>query len=199
MARYLSSLLCKLLLCDFTTRVTVRRLFNFCCAHILQEENHSNLPQAVSHCLIIYKYIYVYMCIYTTTVILLRILYFYCVFQKLQPVAGRLIPLLCSDAFVCLVRQQQHWRWRKHFVLFLKPLKLTSSKGGDVMWNEWLLFLSNFTILAWNLISYPIPIKEHPPPPPPFFNKRDLIDVQKDVFFFFPFVLVSGLMQCLLD
>ena len=63
MASYLSSLLYKLLLCDFTTRVTVRRVFNFCCAHILQEENHSNLPQAVSHCLIIYKYICICVCV----------------------------------------------------------------------------------------------------------------------------------------
>lgn len=92
-------------------------------------------------------------------------------------------PLFCC--IVCLVRQQQHWsQWRKHFVLFLKPLKLTSSEGGDVMWNEWLLFLSNFTILAWNLISYPIPIKEHPHSFFFFFfNKSELIDVQKDVFF----------------
>ena len=41
-------------------------------------------------------------------------------------------PLFCC--VVCLVRQQQRRRgWRKHFVLFLKLLKLTSSEGGDVM------------------------------------------------------------------
>lgn len=91
-------------------------------------------------------------------------------------------PLFCC--VVCLVRQQQQWSlWGKHFVLSLKLLKLTSSEGGDVMWNEWLLFFSNFTILAWNLISYPVPIKE-PPTTPILFNKNDLIDVQKEVFFF---------------
>lgn len=119
----------------------------------------------------------------TRTVMLLSILYFYCMHQKLQPKAWRLIPLLCSAVLYVLSDNSSSEVWGKHFVLSLKLLKLTSSEGGDVMWNEWLLFFSNFTILAWNLISYPVPIKE-PPTTPILFNKNDLIDVQKEVFFF---------------
>lgn len=96
-------------------------------------------------------------------------------------------------------KQRSSWWW-KHFVLFLKPLKLTFSEGGDVMWNEWFLFLSNFTILERNLIFCLVSIKDHYPHPTPlpathitppshtythpylFFNKGHLID-QKYVFF----------------
>lgn len=45
---YLSSLLCKLLLCDFTTRVTVRRALTFTVPTSYKKEIHSDLPQAES-------------------------------------------------------------------------------------------------------------------------------------------------------
>lgn len=168
MGSYLSSLLCKLLLCDFTTRVTVRCVLTFTVPTSYKREIHWNLPQAESsYCLIIYiNYVPRQLCAVKNIIFLLHV-------SKAPANRREANPTLLFCCVVCLVRQQQHWsQWRKQFVLFLKPLKLTSSKGGDVMWNEWLLFLSNFMILAWNLISYPIPIREHPPLPPPFFLTR---------------------------
>lgn len=146
MCRYLSSFVSKLLLCDFTTRFTLRYLLTFTEPTSHKKEIHLNVPQAKPFT--VWPYIYK---VCTKTFVLLRILYFYCMFQKIQTITGRLNP---TPLFCCVVRQEQYWsQWRKHFVLFLKSPKLTSSEGGDVMSSEWLLFLSNFTILAWNLIS----------------------------------------------
>lgn len=56
---YLSSLLCKLLLCDFTTRVTVRRALTFTVPTSCKKEIHSDLPQAESLSLSDHIYIYI--------------------------------------------------------------------------------------------------------------------------------------------
>lgn len=96
-----SSLLCKLLLCDSTTRITV-------CKRMLLERNpFESAPSSFS----LSDHIYT-QC--TGTGRLLMILNLYCMFKKKKKLANS----YPRTSLCYIVRQKQHWnRWRKHFVL----------------------------------------------------------------------------------
>lgn len=112
---------------------------------------------------------------------LLRTLYFYCMFQKLQPIAGRLIPVLCSAVLYVLSDNSS-----------------TEVDGGNILssfWSRWSShpqkvvmscemngFYSSVILRSWHETLYPTPFLLRNTPTLFFFNKSELIDVQKDVF-----------------
>lgn len=147
---------------DCPTRFTLRYLLTFTLPTSYKKEIHLNLPQAKS--LTVWPYIYK-LC--TKTVVLLRILYFYCVFQKLQPITGRVIPLLCSAVLYVLSDRSS-----------------TEANGGNILSSFWshrsshpqkvvmsceiIGFYSSVILRSWHETLYPTPFLLRNPTTTPF-------------------------------
>lgn len=125
-------------------------------------------------------------------------------------------PLFCCAT--CLVWQQQHWsQWWKHFVFLYWSHWSTHPQKMVTSW-EMNGFYFSIILQSWNESLYLTLslLRGNPLQHPfsslsfflfvlsfsfPFFLSTRMIDnwCSRRSFFFSPFVLVSGLMQCLLD